>query len=133
WSCIQTWCRRRPGRGAWGAAGSRCTTRGTRFLRVTPGFMCQSRDVAHNDGTGLESIYCGKFVDENFTRKHRGPGLLSMANGGRDMNAPWLDGKQVVFGRVVEGMTVVKAIDLMGSMSGENKTEVLVADCGQLS
>ncbi|CAL9072509.1 unnamed protein product, partial [Musa textilis] len=60
--------------------------KGTRFLRVTPGFMCQSRDVAHNDGTGLESIYCGKFVDENFTRKHRGPGLLSMANGGRDMN-----------------------------------------------
>uniref|UniRef100_A0A804HS36 PPIase cyclophilin-type domain-containing protein n=1 Tax=Musa acuminata subsp. malaccensis TaxID=214687 RepID=A0A804HS36_MUSAM len=47
--------------------------------------------------------------------------------------APWLDGEQVVFGRVVAGMSVVKAIDLMGSMSGETKTEVLIADCGQLS
>ncbi|THU63733.1 hypothetical protein C4D60_Mb01t18940 [Musa balbisiana] len=47
--------------------------------------------------------------------------------------APWLDGEQVVFGRVVAGMTVVKAIDLMGSMSGDTKTEVLIADCGHLS
>ncbi|CAD5190865.1 unnamed protein product [Musa acuminata subsp. malaccensis] len=57
--------------------------KGTRFLRVTPGFMCQGRDVAHNDGTGMESIYGGKFADENFTTKHR---LVSVANGGRDMN-----------------------------------------------
>ena len=45
----------------------------------------------------------------------------------------WLDGKHVVFGRIVEGMDVVKAIEKVGSSSGRTSKTVTVADCGQIS
>ncbi|XP_042414187.1 peptidyl-prolyl cis-trans isomerase-like [Zingiber officinale] len=44
----------------------------------------------------------------------------------------WLDGKHVVFGRIVEGMDVVKAVEAVGSQSGSTKKPVVIADCGQL-
>ncbi|GFH15858.1 peptidyl-prolyl cis-trans isomerase, partial [Haematococcus lacustris] len=94
------------------------------------------------DGTGGESIYGPKFADENFRLKHDAPGMLSMANAGPNTNgsqifltfqpAPWLDGKHVVFGRVVEGMPVVKRIEVCGSRGGKPNKKVQVMDCGQL-
>jgi peptidylprolyl isomerase len=45
----------------------------------------------------------------------------------------WLDGKHVVFGQVVEGLDVVKAIEKVGSGSGKTSKPVAIADCGQLS
>jgi peptidylprolyl isomerase len=45
----------------------------------------------------------------------------------------WLDGKHVVFGRVTAGMGVVKAIESVGSQSGQTRQAVVVADCGEIT
>ncbi len=94
------------------------------------------------NGTGGVSIYGSKFADENFKLAHLGPGVLSMANAGPNTNgsqfflctAPtsWLDGKHVVFGQVVSGYEVVKAMEACGARSGQTAFEVTVADCGPL-
>ncbi|XP_056088600.1 E3 SUMO-protein ligase RanBP2-like [Rhinichthys klamathensis goyatoka] len=92
--------------------------------------------------TGGRSIYGGKFEDENFDVRHTGPGLLSMANRGRDTNtsqffitlkkAEHLDFKHVAFGFVKEGMDVVKRIAELGSKDGKPTKAITVSDCGQL-
>eukprot|EP00824_Muranothrix_gubernata_P020126 TRINITY_DN40362_c0_g1_i1.p1 TRINITY_DN40362_c0_g1~~TRINITY_DN40362_c0_g1_i1.p1 ORF type:complete len:182 (-),score=47.05 TRINITY_DN40362_c0_g1_i1:67-579(-) len=112
------------------------------FHRIIPGFMCQGGDFTRGNGTGGESIYGTKFADENFSVKHTGGGLLSMANAGPNTNGSqffitldktaWLDGKHVVFGKVVEGMNVVQRMEQTGSQSGKTGVPVAISDCGQL-
>ncbi len=125
-----------------GKRGKPLHFKGSSFHRVIPQFMCQGGDFTAGNGTGGESIYGEKFADENFKHKHTGPGFLSMANAGPNTNGsqfflttvstPWLDGKHVVFGRVVEGMDVVKNIEAVGSQSGATRQPVKIEDSGQL-
>ncbi|KAM7501389.1 hypothetical protein LguiB_000293 [Lonicera macranthoides] len=139
--------------------------KGTKFHRIIKGFMAQvalyprdfssmntvgemcslyaGGDFSKENGTGGESIYGGKFADENFKLDHSEPGFLSMANGGPNTNGsqffiifkrqPHLDGKHVVFGKVLKGMEIVKKIEQVGTGDGKPLGLVKIVDCGETS
>ncbi|XP_057783196.1 peptidyl-prolyl cis-trans isomerase CYP21-1-like isoform X1 [Salvia miltiorrhiza] len=118
--------------------------KGTPFHRIIPGFMIQGGDIVSGDGRGNQSIYGGTFRDENFKLKHSHAGVVSMVNSGPDSNGSqffittvktyWLDGEHVVFGKVIDGMDTVYAIEGgAGTYSGNPRKKVIIVDSGELS
>ena len=99
--------------------------------RIVPDFVLQMGDVTKSDGTGGRSIFGERFNDEDFILSHRSPGWVAMANHGPDTNnsqfyilltkARWLDGKHVVFGKVIQGFNVV---EILGEVPSDPNTAI---------
>ena len=139
------------------SSGQQLTFKGSAFHRIIPNFMIQGfwtfylnfltnnflkgGDFTRGDGTGGESIYGHKFNDENFELKHE-VGCLSMANAGPNSNGsqffittadtPWLDGRHVVFGKVLENFELIKVMESFGSQSGRTSKKITIHDCRQV-
>jgi len=124
-------------------SGKALTYKDSAFHRIIPGFMAQGGDFTQGNRRGGESIYGERFEDENFKMQHSVPGLLSMANAGKNTNgsqffltfAPcdWLDGKHVGFGQLIQDENKLLALlEKKGSEGGVPKAKVVIADCGQL-
>eukprot|EP00667_Euglena_gracilis_P018476 EG_transcript_19643 len=117
---------------------------GCRFHRSVRGALLQGGDITRNDGSGGDSIYKGKFNDEKngLKLKHDQAGLISMANSGKNTNTSQffitlkpllqLDGKHVVFGRVLpEGLEVLAKMDAVAhEKDGPPRQLITVVRCG---
>ncbi|KAL9660700.1 hypothetical protein QQ045_025517 [Rhodiola kirilowii] len=117
--------------------------KGSCFHHVIKGFMLQGGDISARNGTGGESIYGLKFDDENFELKHERKGMLSMANSGPNTNGSQffitttrtshLDGKHVVFGKVIKGIGIIRSIEHVPLGEGDcPAVDVIIADCGEI-
>uniref|UniRef100_A0A6N2LKH4 Peptidyl-prolyl cis-trans isomerase n=1 Tax=Salix viminalis TaxID=40686 RepID=A0A6N2LKH4_SALVM len=126
-----------------GASGKPLHYKGTPFHRIISGFMIQGGDIVYGDGRGSDSIYGSIFPDENFKIKHSHAGVVSMVNSGPNSNGSqffittiktsWLDGEHVVFGKVIQGMDTVYAIEGgAGTYSGKPRKKVIIADSGEI-
>merc|ERR1719281_1059052 len=122
--------------------------KGCKFHRIIPSKVIQGGDITKNDGHGGVSIYAqdtdGTFPDENFKLKHDRPGLVSMAHKcfkpGVNCSQffftttaqPKLDGKHVVFGRIISGMDLLSKLESAGTPGGKPLFEVVISDCGEI-
>ena len=127
-------CARAPGEGGY---------TGSLVHEVRRGVGLWLGDVMRGDGTGGRSAFSARhFVDENFIGRHAAPGVLSWANGGVHSNssifmiglapAPHLDGRHVVFGRVLTGLDAAARLAASFSVNLRPATPIVVSACGPL-
>ncbi|KAF8224147.1 hypothetical protein L208DRAFT_498161 [Tricholoma matsutake] len=106
-------------------------------------FMIQGGDFTKRSGAGGESIYGSTFVDEDLSRPLDTEGLLCMANKGPNTNGsqffitlrqcPHLNGKHVVFGKVIKGYEVIKQVaEVLVDEKDRPLTPVVISNCGEL-
>ncbi|OVF07702.1 putative peptidyl-prolyl cis-trans isomerase [Clavispora lusitaniae] len=116
--------------------------KGSSFHRVVKDFMIQGGDFVKGDGTGSTSIFgSDSFSDESFTFNHE-KYSVSMANSGPNTNgyqffictakSPHLDGKHVVFGRIVEGFDVVDAMNAVSTKREAPVKAIVIEECGEM-
>jgi len=125
-----------------GKSGLERCYKGIRFHSMIQDVMFQAGDYYRGWGGFSESIWGGKFADDNLELNHTGPGVLSMANGGKDSNGSqfiitlkkteYLDGKHEVFGRVMSGMSVLAEMNKYATPRGRPTGRVGIADCGAI-
>ena len=137
---VENFCTLAVGNFGYGKTGKPLKYKGSGFHRIIPEFMAQGGDFTLGDGRGGESIYGWTFEDENFNLSHTKPYLLSMANAGPNTNAsqffitfvetPWLNGKHVVFGEVLDGFDVVDALENIGSADGIPMKSAVIKNSG---
>ena len=117
----------------------------THFHRIVKDFVVQGGDFIFGNGKGSYSIYGETFPDENFRVNHNKEGILSMANTGPNTNGcqffitlgkcPWLDGKHVAFGQVLDSnsMNIIKRISKVDvDEQSRPKIPVEIIQCGQM-
>lgn len=110
----------------------------TQLLGVTKGFLIQGGDFENMDGTGTQSIYGGVFRDENFVLKHDEFVLSMMPSKSGCIffitlaKCEFLDTKQVVFGKIVDGFQVLRQIEMVKTKDSKPKIPVLITECGEM-
>merc|ERR1719210_985428 len=110
--------------------------------RIVPDFVLQMGDITVGDGSGGVSIFGDRFNDEEFILSHRSEGWVSMANHGPDTNnsqffilltkSRWLDGKHIVFGKVIRGWDVIDTVANSGNDPNTSVPDkrIVIVDCG---
>ena len=118
--------------------------KGSSFHRIVKNSFIQGGDITGGDGYGGESIYGGDYNDENFELKHDVEGILSSANNGPNTNSSQffittspqaqLDGENVVFGNVIEGIDIVKRVenDINTDEDDVPLSKICILDCGEV-
>ncbi|KAI9201997.1 cyclophilin [Polychytrium aggregatum] len=116
--------------------------------RVVKDFVMQGGDITRGDGSGGESIYGPTFNDEKAGLKIKcdDVGYVGMANSGKNTNSSQffitlsddpskyakMNGKHVVFGRVVEGVSILRTINELGTVGGTPADSIVIIDSGAL-
>ncbi|KOX75221.1 Peptidyl-prolyl cis-trans isomerase A [Melipona quadrifasciata] len=114
----------------------------TSFHRIVSGYWCQGGDVTKFNGSGGRSIYGESFEHENYNLRHAGPGVLSMCSETENASnskfnltfrkLETVNGKYVVFGKVIAGLSNIYKIEEFGTKTGKPFKTIIISNCGIL-
>ncbi|XP_068609755.1 probable inactive peptidyl-prolyl cis-trans isomerase-like 6 [Brachionichthys hirsutus] len=130
------------GEGGLSPSGVPLCYKGSLFHRVVPNGWLQGGDITpERKGDGGEAVYGPTFEDESFAVPHAKRGVLGMANKGPHSNGsqfyitlqptPWMDRTYVAFGRVVEGVDVLRRLEEAPTCNERPENDWEVSDCGE--